>query len=117
MSFIDDCTRVSWVYLLKSKHDVLHVIPQFSKMVITQFNTRVKVFHSDNGCEFVNRSLATLFQENGIFHQTTCAYTPQHNGIAERKNCHFLEVARALCFTMHVPKRFWADAAAVFLIN
>ena len=35
VSFIDDCTIVSWVYLLKSKHDVLHVIPQFSKMVIT----------------------------------------------------------------------------------
>ena len=36
--FTDDCTRVGWVYLLKSKHDILHVIPQFSKMVITQFN-------------------------------------------------------------------------------
>ena len=77
LSFIDDCTRVSWVYLLKSKHDVLHVIPQFSKMVITQFNMQVKVFHSDNGPEFANRSLATLFQENGILHQTTCVYTPQ----------------------------------------
>lgn len=41
VSFIDDCTRVSWVYLLKSKHDVLHVIPQFSKKVVTQFNTQV----------------------------------------------------------------------------
>ena len=64
MSFIDDCTRVSRVYLLKSKHDVLHVIPQFSNMVITQFNMQVKVFHSNNGRQFVNRSLATLFQEN-----------------------------------------------------
>ena len=90
VSFIDDGTRVSWVYLLQSKHYVLHVIPQFSKMVITQFNTRAKVFHYDNGREFVNRSLATLFQENGILHQTTCAYTPQQNGIAERKNRHIL---------------------------
>ena len=94
MSFIDDCTRVSWVYLLKSKHEVLHVIPQVSKMVITQFNRRVKVFHSDNGREFVNRSLATLFQENGILHQTICAYTSHHNRIAEHKNCHILKVAR-----------------------
>ena len=106
LSFIDNCKRVSWVYLLKSKHDVLHVIPQFSKMVITQFNTQVKIFHFNNGCELVNRSLVTLFQENEIFHQTTCAYTPQQNGIAERKNRHILEVARAFCFTMHVPKRF-----------
>ena len=54
VSFIDKCNRVSWVYLLKSKHDVLHVFPQFSKMVVTQFNAQVKVFHSDNGREFVN---------------------------------------------------------------
>ena len=116
LSFIDDSTRVS---LLKSKHDVLHVIPRFLKMVITQFNTRVKVFHSDNGREFVNRPLATLFQENGILHQKTCAYTPQQNSIAGRKNRHILEVARALCFTMHVPKRFWVDVVVtiVFLIN
>ena len=119
VSFIDDCTRASWVYLLKSKYDVLHVIPQFSKMVITQFNTWVKVFLFDNDREFVNRSLATLFQENGILHQITCVYTPQLNGIAERKNRHSLEVARTLCFTMHVPKRFWVDTVmtTVFLIN
>ena len=88
-------------------------------MVVTQFNTQVKVFHFDNGHEFVNWSLDTLFQENGILHQTTCAYTPQQNDIAERKNRNILEVARALCFTMHVPKRFWADVVMtdVFLIN
>ena len=85
-------------------------------MVITQFNTRVKVFHSGNGCEFVNRSLVILFQENGILHQTTCAYTPQHNSIAKHKNRHIQEVTRALCFIM---KRFLANAimTVVFLIN
>ena len=54
VSFIDDCTKVSWVYLFKSMNDVLHVISQFSKMIATQFNTQVKVFHFDNGHEFVN---------------------------------------------------------------
>ena len=119
VSFIDDCTRVSWVYLMKSKSDVCHIIPQFYNMILTQFNTRIKVFHSDNGREFVNRSLADFMIQHGILHQTTCVYTPQQNGTAERKNRHFLEVARALCFTMHVPKHFWAEAimAAVFLIN
>ena len=68
LSFIDDCTKVSWVYLLKSKNDVLHGIPQFSKMIATQFNTHVKVFHFDNGREFVNRTLIDLFKENGILH-------------------------------------------------
>ena len=44
MSFIDDYTRVSRIYLHKSKNDVRHIIPQFSKMIATQFNTQVKSF-------------------------------------------------------------------------
>ena len=103
---------------MKSKSDVIHVIPQFCKMIIIQFHTQVQVFHSDNGREFVNQSLSNFFLEHGILHQTTCSYTPQQNGVAERKNHHILEVARALSFTMHVPIRFWAEAVmtVVFLI-
>ena len=68
MSFSDDCTRVCWVYLLKSNNDVIHVISQFSKLTATQFHTHVQVFHSDNGCEFVNQSLADFFKEHGVLH-------------------------------------------------
>ena len=84
VSFIDDCTRVSWVNLLKSKNDVLYVIPRFSKMIITQFNTQVKAFHSDNGCEFVNQSLADFSQikwnppPNNMYKHAT---TEQHSRV------------------------------------
>ncbi|BFG28235.1 hypothetical protein CerSpe_145090 [Prunus speciosa] len=117
--FIDDCTRVCWVYLMKSKSEVSIVIPKFHQLINTQFHVQIQVFHSDNGREFVNHSLTEFFQQHGIIHQTTTAYTPQQNGIAERKNRHLLDVARSLCFTMQVPKQFWADAVmtAVFLIN
>lgn len=45
--------------------------------------------------------------------------TPAQNGVAERKNRHLLEVARALLFHMSVPKTYWADALSTtcFLIN
>lgn len=57
--------------------------------------------------------------ENGILHQSSCPDTPPQNGVAERKNRHLLEVARALLFHMKVPKQFWADAVSIacFLIN
>ena len=105
--------------MLKSKHDVLLVIPQFSKKVITQFNMQVKVVYSNIGREFVNQSLATLFQENGNLHETTYVYTPQHNGVAKCTNYRILVVAWALCLTMHVPKKFWVDVVmtVIFLIN
>ncbi|KAJ9707458.1 hypothetical protein PVL29_002475 [Vitis rotundifolia] len=54
-----------------------------------------------------------------IFHQTSCVDIPSQNGVAERKNRHLLETARALMFQMKVPKQFWADAVSTtcFLIN
>ena len=57
--------------------------------------------------------------QHEILHQTSCVDTPSHNGVAERKNRHLLETARALLFQMHVPKHFWADAVSTarFLIN
>ena len=56
---------------------------------------------------------------HGILHQFSCAYTPQQNGVAERKNCPLVETARTLLFHHKVPQCFWGDAilAACYLIN
>ena len=53
------------------------------------------------------------------FYHTSCPYTPQQNGVDERKNRHLMEVARSMMFHKSVPKRFWSDAVmtACYLIN
>ncbi|XP_071739944.1 uncharacterized protein [Rutidosis leptorrhynchoides] len=58
-------------------------------------------------------------QEKGIIHQTTCAHTPEQNGVAERKNRILLEMTRALIIESKVPKSFWPEAlaTATYLIN
>ena len=78
--------------------EVCEYIENFIKLIFTQFEKRVKVVRSDNGTEFVNNKMSTLFNNLGIIHQTSCAYTPQQNGIAERKHRHLLNVARSLMF-------------------
>jgi hypothetical protein len=64
-------------------------------------------------------SLLIPMSQNGILHQSSYVDTPPQNGVAEHKNRHLLEVARALLFQMNVPKQFWADvvSTACFLIN
>lgn len=75
-------------------------------MVQTQFGKTIKSFRSDNGSEFFNSHCKELFQLHGIQHQSSCPYTPQQNGVVERKNGHILETARAIKFQGHLPARY-----------
>ncbi|CAL9000930.1 unnamed protein product [Prunus brigantina] len=88
-------------------------------MVQTQFSTKIQFLRSDNGGEYVNHDFVSFFQDNGLLHETTCPYTPQQNGVAERKNRHILETARSILIEAHMPKMFWSDAIlyAVYLLN
>ena len=88
-------------------------------MVKTQFNVQVKIFRSDNGGEFFNAQVSDLFQSQGIIHQSSCPYTPQQNGVVERKHRHIMETARAIRFQGNIPIKFWGECAlaAVYIIN
>ena len=88
-------------------------------MILTQFNTRIKVLRSDNGGENFKQGLNVHFKDHGIIHQISCTTTTQQNGITERKNRHLLEVARSLLFAMRVPNFFRGEVVltAAYLIN
>lgn len=119
VTFVDDCTRMTWVYLLKHKSDVPKLFQYFHAMIQTQFSFKLQILRSDNGGEYVNSTLKSYFSTHGLLHETSCPDTPQQNGVAERKNRHILETARAFLIGAHAPRRFWADAivTAVYLLN
>ena len=119
VSFIDDCTRVTWVFLLKHKSDVMTILPNFHAMVQNQFGVKIKRIRSDNARDYFNQFLSAYFQKEGIIHESSSVNTPQQNGIAERKNGHLLATTRALLFQQHVPKTYWGEAilTATHIIN
>lgn len=119
VTLADDHRRYTWIFLIQSKTEVFHVLQTFLSLIKNQFGVSVKLFRSDNGREFVNSQCDILFKSEGIIHQTNCAYTPQQNGIVERKQKHILEVARALKFQSGIPIRFWGECVRtiVYLIN
>lgn len=106
ITFIDDHTRLCWVFLLKEKSDAKEIFQVFHKMVKIQFQAQIQILHTTNGLEYFHSIMGKYFTENGIVHQTTYVGTSQQNEIAERKNRHLLEVARALLFTNNVPSCF-----------
>ena len=107
------------MYLLKEKSEIESVFQNFYTMVLTQFQEKIKIVRSDNGKEYLYKILRNFFLEKWIVHQSSCKDTPQHNGVAEKKNKHLLEVARALLFSKNVPKYLWGEAilTATYLID
>ena len=47
--FVDDCTRMSWVYFLKHKSEVYSIFVTFYNMLKTQFHATPQILRSDNG--------------------------------------------------------------------
>ncbi|XP_057988512.1 retrovirus-related Pol polyprotein from transposon RE2 isoform X1 [Hevea brasiliensis] len=116
LTVVDDYSRYTWVFLMKSKSKTRNHLQSFIQMAETQFDAKVKAIRSDNGSEF---SMSDFYAQKEILHQTTCIETPQQNAIIERKHQHILNVARALLFQFKLAKLFWSYSIlhVVFLIN
>ena len=108
--FIDDYTRVSWVYLLCDHFEVVTTITHFITEVVTQYSTTLKILWIDNALEFVQTSLCTFCADCGIFHQTTRPHTSQKYGVVQRKHRPFLDITCTLLIEVHVPSYLWSDA-------
>ncbi|KAL2231012.1 UNVERIFIED_CONTAM: Copia protein [Sesamum indicum] len=119
LTVVDDFTRTTWTFFMKFKSQTLELFQKFCKLVSTQFNKIVQTVRTDNGSEFLSSSFQHFLQISGIIHQRSCAYTPQQNGVVERKHRSLLEIARSIMFQASFPRRFWGDAilGATYLIN
>ncbi|KAI9181123.1 hypothetical protein LWI28_011688 [Acer negundo] len=117
LTIVDDYTRFTWIFLMRHKSEAQSLLKRFFNYVFTQFESQIKIFRSDNGGEFI--SLRSFFYDHGVIFQHSCVYTPQQNGVVERKHRHILQVARALKFQARLPSQFWGECAltAVHIIN
>ncbi|WKA04900.1 hypothetical protein VitviT2T_022897 [Vitis vinifera] len=117
--FIDDYSRYSWIFPMKSRSEILSIYSNFAKMIETQFSKRIKTFRSDNALEYTQHAFQALLHSYGTIHHLTCPGTSQQNGRAERKLRHILDTIRALLLSTKIPAPFWGEASlhAVHAIN
>ena len=108
--FIDDCTRFSWLYPLHNKAEFYGVFTEYVKLVENQFESTIKEFQSDGGGEFVNHRMKKFLSDKGILHRISCPYTPEQNGLAERKHRHCVELGLSMMFQCHLPLHLWVEA-------
>jgi transposase InsO family protein len=84
-----------------------------------EFGSRIKKIWSDNGTEFKNYQIEGFLEDEGIKHEFSSPYTPQQNGVVERKNRTLMDMARTMLDEYKTPDRFWAEAinTACYSIN
>lgn len=107
LTIVEDKSKTTWIFLLSDKSMVSSNIKNFMTYVENQFNTSIKVIRSNNGSEFLNKDLQAWLSVKGVVHQTACVYTPQQNGLVERKHRSLLNISRALRFKSFVPIHYW----------
>ncbi|KAK1618716.1 hypothetical protein QYE76_024233 [Lolium multiflorum] len=107
---VDDYSRYSWVFLLKSKDETHREFITFAKKAQRTYESEIKAIRTDNGTEFKNYTMQEFVDDEGIKHEFSAPYTPQQNGVVERKNRTIIEMARTMLSEFNSPHNFWGEA-------
>lgn len=104
---------------ISHKSQVLSKFQQFVHLVETSTRQKVKALRSDNGGEFTSTAFSTYCASKGIVRELPPPYTPERNGIAERRNRSLLDITRCLLLDKQLPGYLWGEAikAAAEILN
>jgi transposase InsO family protein len=103
---VDDYSRYTWVFLLKSKDETHKFFTKFAKQAEHTFEEVIKTIRTNNGSEFKNYAMEDFMGEEGIKHEFSAPYTPQQNSVVDRKNRTIIEMARTMLMSSSLPITF-----------
>ncbi|KAJ6115475.1 hypothetical protein N7486_001253 [Penicillium sp. IBT 16267x] len=107
VTITDDYSRFCWVFLIKSRSEVLDCFIKVEQYLKTQFNYVVKQVVGDNATEHI--PLADYLVSKGVIWHPTPPYTKQLNGVAEIKNRYLIEPLVAVMTEHQLPKHLWGE--------
>nr|GFA92224.1 integrase, catalytic region, zinc finger, CCHC-type, peptidase aspartic, catalytic [Tanacetum cinerariifolium] len=109
---VDDHSRFTWVKFLRPKDETPVVVIKFLQEIQVGLNKTVRYIRTDNGTEFVNKTLTEYYECIGIFHQNTVPQTSQQNGVVEKQNRTLVEATRTMLIFSKAPMFLWAEVVA-----
>lgn len=111
MVLVDDYSRKTWIYFLTKKSEAFETFKVFKNLVEKEAKTVIRGLRTDRGGEFCSDKFNQFCKDNGIKRQLTAAYTPQQNGVAERRNRTIMNMVHCLLSEKELPRFLWPDAA------
>lgn len=117
--FVDNFSRYTWVFPLKSKSDFFPVFMSFQKLVETQLQEKIIQFQCDGGGEFVSVQFVNHLAQCGIKQLLSYPHTPQQNGLSERKHRHITELGITMLYNSKFPLQMWVEPSSlrIFLVT
>nr|GEW56032.1 uncharacterized mitochondrial protein AtMg00810-like [Tanacetum cinerariifolium] len=109
---VDDYSRFTWVKCLSLKDEASYFKIKFLKMIQVRLKVPIRRIRTDNGTEFVNKTLREYYEKVGIYHKISLALSSQQNGVIERRNHTLIEAARTMLIYVKAPLFLWAEAVA-----
>jgi transposase InsO family protein len=103
---VDDQSRYMWVVMLAAKSDTLATVKKFQARVEVETGRRLRVLWTDNGGEFCSVEFESYCVDRGVERQHTALYTPQQNGVVERRNQTVVTMARSVLKAHGMPTTF-----------
>jgi transposase InsO family protein len=111
VTFKDDYSGYTTVYVVKRKNEVPALIRLYHALLLNETGFYMLTLRSDNGKgEYVNKKNAEWLAQHGIRHETSAPHTPEQNGSAERLNRTLLEPVRYMIIESGLPACLWAEA-------
>ena len=110
LTFTDLHSKYTEVAFIKGKDEVHGKLVNYIEQLKTQLNRKPKIFRSDQGLEYHNSQVRNYLEKEGIKIQYSVVYSPQQNGVAERKNRTLIEAARSMLIGSGLQKKLWAEA-------
>ena len=107
---VDDFSRYMWIYLLSIKAKALQGFKRFRMMAEAEIKRKLKCARSDCGGEFLSKEFLLYYEENGILRELTTPYTPQQNGVVERRNQTIMGLVRSMLKGKKLPLELWRGA-------
>ncbi|UYV76036.1 hypothetical protein LAZ67_13002273 [Cordylochernes scorpioides] len=98
---VDDFSRRTFIYFLKSKDETLGKFEEFKARVENELNLKIKDVRTDNGTEFTNHRLKNFLIKNGIHHQLSNTYSPQKN---RRRSVKFVENEKGIDYAKNLQE-------------
>lgn len=119
ISFTDDFSRWTTLYLLRTKDQAFSAYKSFEAWVNNHRKVSILILHADRGGEYLDDDFSLHLEEHGTLQKLTVHDTPEDNGVSERLNRTLAEKMRAMLIASGLPAFLWGEAVlhAVWLKN